>query len=175
MNDTITQLEVPVPPEEVAEEVRALIGTRSSWWTAPEPIDRSYIRRYADAIFDDSAIYRDEKAARDAGYAPVIAPPTGIIRYPYGGTHIKKPQDAFKDMIKVLVYGGRTHVHGGTVLRIYRPAQVGDIVSQRTRLRDVSMKQGKNFRMGMIIRETVYVNQFRQVLAYAQQIEFEIP
>lgn len=169
------QLEVPEPPAEVPAEVRALIGTKSEWWTAREPIDRSFVRRFAEAIFEEKQIHLDEKAARDVGYATVVAPPTGIVRYPHGGTEIPEPRDAFRYMVGVLVYGGRTHVHGGTLLRIFRPAQVGDVVSQRTRLRDVSMKQGSRFRMGIIIRETVYVNQFRQVLAHAQQIEIEIP
>lgn len=169
------ELEAVVPPEEVPEDVRQLIGTRSNWWTAREPIDRSFIRRFAEAIFDAQDVYLDERAARAAGYPTVVAPPTGIVRYPHGGVEIRPPHEVFKDMVGVLVYGGRTHVHGGTVLKIFRPPQVGDVVSQRTRLGDVSMKQGSRFRMGMIIRETVYVNQFRQVLAHAQQIEFEIP
>ncbi len=169
------QAEAPVPPEEISDEVRALIGTKSKWWTAPDPIDRSYVRRFAEAILDAQDIYLDERAARAAGYPTVVAPPTGIVRYPHGGVAIKAPHKVFEDMVGVLVYGGRTHVHGGTVLKIFRPAQVGDVVSQRTRLTSVSMKQGRRFRMGMIVRETVYVNQFRQVLAHARQIEFEIP
>jgi hypothetical protein len=175
MDETTKQLEAATPPEDISDEVRALIGTMSKWWTATEPVDRSFVRRFADAIYDDGEIYRNETAARNSGYATIPAPPTGIIRYPYGGIRIKAPQEAFKDMIGVLVFGGRTHVHGGTRMKIFRPAQVGDVVSQRTRLRDVSMKQGSRFRMGMIIRETVYVNQFHQVLAVAQQIEFELP
>lgn len=177
MTQAVTEeIEAPVPPEEVPEDVRALIGTRSEWWTAPEPIDRSFVRRFADAVFDDSAIYRDERVARDAGYATVPGPPTSIVRYPHGGLEIAEPHQVFKDMVGVLVFGGRTHVHGGTRLRIFRPAQVGDQVSQRTRLKDVTMKEGRGGRrMGMIVRETVYVNQHRQVLAVAEQIEFELP
>lgn len=171
----VAQAEVPVPPDEVAEEVRALIGTMSAWWTAPEPIDRSFIRRFCDAVFDDSPIHRDVRAARRAGYPDVVGPPTSIVRYPHGGLAIKQPHEVFKEMIQVLVYGGRTHVHGGTNLKIFRPVRVGDVVSQRTRLRDVAMKQGRKSRMGMIVRETVFVNQYREVLAHAQQIEFELP
>ncbi|MDG4834311.1 MaoC family dehydratase N-terminal domain-containing protein [Solwaraspora sp. WMMD1047] len=171
----VAQIEAPVPPEDISDEVRALIGTMSAWWTAPEPIDRSYLRRFADATFNDEPVHRDERAARAAGYPDVVGPPTAIVRYPHGGLEIRPPNQVFKDMVQVLVYGGRTHVHGGTRLRIFRPLQVGDVVSQRTRLREVAMKQGRKGRMGMIVRETVYVNQFREVLAHTQQIEFELP
>ena len=172
----VQEIEAPVPPEEVPEDVRALIGTRSEWWIAPEPIDRSFVRRFADAILDHSPLYRDEKVARDAGYSTIPGPPTSIVRYPHGGTAIAEPHQVFKDMVGVLVFGGRTHVHGGTRLKIFRPAQVGDQVAQRTRLKDVQMKTGRGGRrMGMTVRETVYVNQHRQVLAVAEQIEFELP
>lgn len=171
----MTQIEAPTPPQDISDDVRALIGTMSEWWTAPEPIDRSFIRRFADAIFDESDIQRDVDAARAAGYPDVVGTPTSIVRYPHGGTTIKPPNQVFKEMVQVLVFGGRTHVHGGTRLRIFRPVRPGDVVSQRTRLRDVTMKQGRQSRMGMIVRETVYVNQFREVLAHTQQIEFELP
>lgn len=175
MTEQIEEVEAPEPPEEVPEDVRALIGTRSKWWIAHEAVDRSYIRRFCDAIFNEQAIHRNEAAARAVGYPSVVGPPTSIVRYPHGGIAIKEPHEVFKEMVQVLVFGGRTHVHGGTKLQLFRPIREGDVISQRTRLRDVSMKQGRRFRMGMIVRETVYVNQFDEVIAHAQQIEFELP
>src|SRR5215469_669446 len=39
------------------------------------------VRAFADAIGDGSAVYRDEAAARAAGFAHIPAPPTFVTRY----------------------------------------------------------------------------------------------
>ncbi len=51
--------------------------------TEPEsgPITAEAVRAFADAIGDDNPIYRDEAAARAAGYRAIPAPPTFVTRY----------------------------------------------------------------------------------------------
>lgn len=47
--------------------------------TAPYEVGREKIREFAEAIGDDNALYTDPEAARAAGYADVLAPPTFAI------------------------------------------------------------------------------------------------
>jgi acyl dehydratase len=44
--------------------------------TAPYEVSREKIREFADAIGDQSPVYRDPEAARALGHPDVIAPPT---------------------------------------------------------------------------------------------------
>lgn len=45
------------------------------------------VAAFADAIGDPSPVYRDETAARDAGYEGIIAPPTFSMRMQIGFAH----------------------------------------------------------------------------------------
>ena len=47
--------------------------------TEPYEVGREKIREFADAIKDDSPLYRDAEAAKAAGYPDVIAPPTFAV------------------------------------------------------------------------------------------------
>lgn len=153
-------------------EVLAQKGRMSRWWTAPEPLERGTVRRFAEAIMDQNPLYRDRDYAQRAGFPDVLAPPTYVVRYPYGGFEVQGP---FDQMVPVEVPGCHKMVHGGTELELFRPLQVGDVASQRTRIRDIYERQGRTGPMLFVIRETVYVNQHRQVLALARQINILLP
>ena len=56
------------------EEMKAVLGVESE--PTVHEVERGAIRRFADAVGDPNPLYRDPDAARDAGYADVIAPPT---------------------------------------------------------------------------------------------------
>ena len=56
------------------EEMKAVLGVESK--PTVHEVERGAIRRFADAVGDPNPLYRDPDAARDAGYADVIAPPT---------------------------------------------------------------------------------------------------
>jgi acyl dehydratase len=52
-------------------------------FTEPEtgPITAEAVRAFADALGDDNPIYRDEAAARTAGYRAIPVPPTFVTRF----------------------------------------------------------------------------------------------
>ena len=56
------------------EEMKVVLGVESE--PTVHEVERGAIRRFADAVGDPNPLYRDPDAARDAGYADVIAPPT---------------------------------------------------------------------------------------------------
>jgi acyl dehydratase len=58
---------MPVNPE--------LVG-RAFARTAPYLVGREKVREFARAVFAEASLHHDPRAARDAGYADVVAPPT---------------------------------------------------------------------------------------------------
>jgi acyl dehydratase len=87
--------------------------------TAPYEVGREKIREFADAIGDDSALYRDPVAAAAAGHPDVIAPPTFpvVITLLAGHQVIEDPGLAI-DYSRV--------VHGEQRFTYARPVRAGD-------------------------------------------------
>lgn len=162
------------PATFLTPEALARKGEMSEWQTFPEPVDRGIVRRFAIAIMDQSAEYRDEKAAKEAGYADIVAPPTYIVRTPpaqWGG------EDSLPTAAPnpVQVPGVRKAVLGGMEIDLFRPVQVGDLISYRTRMSDIYEKQGEKGPMAVTVQETVYVNQNRELLAIARKTLILLP
>ncbi len=82
-------------------------------------VGREKIREFADAIDDPNPIYRDRDAARSAGHADVIAPPTFpiVITARIGEQVIFDPELGL-DYTKV--------VHGQQRFVVTRPVRAGD-------------------------------------------------
>lgn len=92
--------------------------------TTPEhgTITAAAVRQFAAAIGDDSAIYRDEAAARAAGFTAIPAPPTFVTRFRVAFA------EAGLDVEHVQV------LHGEQEYRYTRPLYVGDALSVRHRV-----------------------------------------
>ncbi len=70
---------------------RDFIG-RSFPPSEPYEVSRVKIREFADAIGDRNPIYRDQEAAKAAGYPDVIAPPTFPIVVSLGNAYLADPE-----------------------------------------------------------------------------------
>ena len=105
-------------------------------------VEKSHIRRFADAIGDDDPVYRDESAARAAGHARIPAPPTFAAAL--------RPNDAREgldvDWAKVL--------HGEQEFTYERPLYAGDVVTLTQRIADIYDKSGKSGTMDFLVLET---------------------
>jgi acyl dehydratase len=82
-------------------------------------VGREKIREFADAIGDTNAVYRDVGAARAAGYADVVAPPT------FAMILALRAQD---ELINDPKFGLDYHrmVHGSQSFTHHRPITAGD-------------------------------------------------
>jgi acyl dehydratase len=89
--------------------------------TAPYEVGREKIREFADALRDDTPLYRDPEAARSLGYPDVIAPPT----FPILMT-LRAAQAVVADPELGLDYS--TVVHGEQSFSYSRPIQAGDVL-----------------------------------------------
>jgi acyl dehydratase len=106
-------------------------------------VERGHVRRFAEATGDESPIYRDEAAARAAGYGAIPAPPTFAIALrapdPRAGLEI--------DFTKLL--------HAEQALTYARPLLVGDRITVQATIVEAYAKEGKAGPMDFMVIETV--------------------
>ena len=98
---------------------RDFIG-RSFPPSEPYEVSRVKIREFADAIGDRNPLYRDQEAAKAAGYPDVIAPPTFPIVVSLGNAGLADPD---------LGLNYAMVVHGEQRFEYTRPLRAGDVVT----------------------------------------------
>ncbi len=105
---------------------------------ASEPYEVSAVKiaEFAAAIGDYNPLYRDRSAARAAGYADVIAPPTFAIVISMAGSGA-----ALADPGLGLNYA--MVVHGEQQFSYARPITAGDVVTAQVTLTDIR-EAGRN-------------------------------
>jgi len=96
----------------------------------PYEVSRVKIAEFADAIGDASLVYRDKTAAKAAGHADVIAPPTFAIVISMAGSGA-----ALADPGLGLNYA--MVVHGEQRFSYSRPITAGDVVTAQVTLTDI--------------------------------------
>jgi acyl dehydratase len=85
----------------------------------PYEVSRVKIKEFADAIGDPNPLYRDQEAAKAAGYPDVIAPPTFPIVISLTGGALNEPELGL-DFTMV--------VHGEQRFEYTRPVRAGDVL-----------------------------------------------
>jgi acyl dehydratase len=98
---------------------REFIG-RTFSASEPYEVTRVKIKEFADAIGDLNPVYRDQDAAKAAGYPDVIAPPTFPIVMSMSGSSLTDPE---------LGLNYAMVVHGEERFEYRRPLRAGDVVT----------------------------------------------
>lgn len=87
--------------------------------TAPYLVGREKVREFARAVFAESPLSHDPEAARAAGYADVVAPPTfAVVVQEHALAQLLSDPDAAIDFSRV--------VHGDQRFQFSRPIVAGD-------------------------------------------------
>ena len=89
--------------------------------SGPYPVDAALVAAFAAAVGADDPLHTDAEAARAAGYADVVAPPTMAVRFAQAteAAYVQDPEAGI-DFSRV-VHGEETFVH-------HRPITAGDEV-----------------------------------------------
>jgi acyl dehydratase len=96
----------------------------------PYEVSRVKVAEFAAAIGDRNPVYRDREAARQAGFADVIAPPTFPIVISMASTsHVLADPDLNVNYAMV--------VHGEQRFEYVRPLMVGDVVRAQVTISDI--------------------------------------
>ena len=123
------------------EEMRAALGVESE--PTVHEVERGSIRRFADAVGDPNPLYRDPDAARAAGYADVIAPPT-YLRALMPDPAIPPYPRPHPDVLD-----------GGSAWRYFRPVQAGQRMTVTWKLADAKERDG---RLGPMVIATTEIS-----------------
>src|SRR5262245_32386330 len=114
-------------------------------------VERGKIKEFADAIGDPNPVYRDPEAAKKAGFANVLAPPTLLRTFLYE-TPESKNALGVKDWSYI--------VHGEQEFEYLAPIVAGDVLTGQDRIASMTEKESK--RAGVLqiaVIETTFHNQ----------------
>ncbi len=111
-------------------------------------VGREKIREYASAVGETNPLHLDLDAARDAGYADLVAPPMFVVVYAGRsvGPAVIDPEVGINLMMMV---------HGGQEFRWGPVVVAGDEISTTTTVKEIADRGG----MGFYVFESVSQNQ----------------
>ncbi len=102
-------------------------------------VERGQLGLFADAVKDSSPIYRDPRAAAEAGLAGIPAPPTyPFVMENFGAYPELQPTDApegnpMAEVLGPLMANGGLILHGEQEFTYRRPIVAGDVLVGRVR------------------------------------------
>lgn len=139
-----------------------------------EPVSAKDIRRYALAIDDPNPIYYNESAAKKGKYGGLVAPPGYICWATQNASNEKRVSElteggfirggflAIPEIPNVWNFGW---VRGGEEYEFYKPVRVGDKVTVKYKITDITERTGKSGKLIFITTEHTYTNQRGDLLA----------
>jgi acyl dehydratase len=106
------------------------------------------IAQYAEAVGEESPVFRDPEAARAAGFRDQVAPPMFAVVYsaPAMGPAILDPEVGIN--LPTMVHGGQEFVWG-------EPVCAGDVITTTVTCKDIHENNGRGF----YVFESVSTNQ----------------
>ncbi len=119
---------------------RSLIGAASEPFVVE--VEKGAIARFAEAVGDPNPVYRDEKAAREAGYDGIIAPPT----FPVTFRPAEEPVWT-RNLDRRRILAGEQSFHYS------RPIVAGDRLECRIHFVEVADKAGRSGKMELLVQE----------------------
>ena len=119
------------------------------------------IKSYSTAVGETNPIHHDEVEAQRNGYRSIVAPPTivNILIRSLGRPKVN------------LSFNGLT-AHAGQSLQNFIPICAGDTIDAKTLLQDVYTKTGRTGTMAFVVWETVFSNQYGELVAKARESFF---
>ncbi len=114
-------------------------------------VDESKVRELATALLDDDPVYTDEGAARAAGFDGIPVPLTAsvLVAFSTPGGLIGPALDLGMEVGRLL--------HGGSEWDYLRPLRVGDELTGRVVVADVTQREGsRGGAMTLVVLETEF-------------------
>lgn len=130
-------------------------------------IERGSVSRFADALTDSNPVYNDLNVAREAGFNAPPLPPTWTFASGFLGAYPEsQPEDPtngegdpLMKIIGVLKKEGGMILHGEQEFIYHQCAQVGDVLHQEGKIKDIYTKESKGKVMTFVVTEKVYKNE----------------
>ncbi len=119
---------------------RSLIGRQSE--PVVHEVEKGAIRSFAEALGDPNPIYTDEQAARSAGLAGLVAPPTFPVAL--------ATNERFRHALDL---GTRSLLQSEQQIEYGRPIVAGDRITVVSRVADVQERAGASGPMDILVLE----------------------
>lgn len=158
----------------ITPEIRAMIGKEATPFTSCDEVSTGDIRRFIQAVMDDNPIYYDRDKASKTKYGGIVCPGTFPITFvrrrapgtpdPVASPRITEAEPEQRDELRVPWPPHMKVFHAYSELFIYKFAQPGDRITQRTQITDIYQKQGRSGQLGFIVTDKTLVNQKGEVL-----------
>jgi len=142
------------------DDLKKLIGKPMS--KSKVVVERGPVANFAVAVCDGNPVYRDPRAAAEAGFEAIPAPPTyPFVMQAWGEFAEVQPSDkpkanAMAEVIGPLMAGGGIILHGEQEFTYHRPVFVGDVLVGEGTVVDAYAKESKGRTMTFIVTETVW-------------------
>ena len=124
----------------------------------PFEVTAELISTFTRSIGETNAIFTEQAAARAAGYAGVLAPPTLVTMLV---RNVELPDIDLKF--------GRARFHAGQRVQSRSPIVAGDSLMASSHLKEVYPKTGRSGTMVFTVWETTFTNQDGVVVADVQE------
>lgn len=145
----------------ITPEIRAMIGQEADF-PGTELIDKSSIRRYAQAISDLNPLYLDEEYAKRTAHGGIIVPPTFVFEV--SNDIFSDVGDDGRDLSRITISGLKL-VRGGNEYQFFQLARPGDIINQKRKIIDIYERESRAVgRILFIVYDTTYTNQENKLL-----------
>ncbi len=128
-------------------------------------VERGHLATFAGAVKDDSPVYRDPRAAAEAGLPGIPAPPTyPFVMENFGKYPELQPSDAptgnpIGAAIGPLMAKGGLILHGEQEFTYHRPIVAGDVLVGDGKVVDAYQKESKGKTMTFVVVETAWSDQ----------------
>ncbi len=137
----------------------SVIGKPTGAWKVT--VERGPVSGFANALQDTNPVYRDAKAARDAGFTNIPAPPTFTFAMSFWGAFAEDQppdptggQNPMHQVMGDLFAQGALVLHGEQEFEYHRPIEVGDVLVGEGRIMDIYEKETDAARMTFIVIQT---------------------
>ena len=147
----------------VNEQVLALVGYESSVSEAPDPVERSAVRRFVQASMNQDPAY--QAANHTDVEAPELFPMNMFVR-PFGTADLLTERANDPDFDGAIAASMRSlpelplpsmvRLNGGYEIQIFRRARVGERVQMKSRYVDITERQGSKGPMVLAVVDTDY-------------------
>ena len=140
-----------------------IIGTPTG--TTVVTVERGQLALFADAVKDPDPVYRDPRAAADAGLPGIPAPPTyPFVMGNFGAYPELQPADAptgnpMGAVLGPLMAKGGLILHGEQEFTYHRPVVAGDVLEGKGLVVDAYQKESKGKTMTFVVVETAWSEQ----------------
>lgn len=132
---------------------------------APFLIEAGKIKEFAKALQLENPIYRNEEAAKSAGYRGIPVPPTFMTVIDFWND--RNFYQLFSDFLKL---NPNNVLHGEQAYEYHKVMVAGDTIAAQVKVKEQFRKKGKNF----FLLETLYRNQDNEITAVGRATIIEI-